>query len=252
MLYYIKNQQKLEDSLPNSLTLNNLGTDIIVAVRYSTRARRVAIRINAGGATLVVPINNKMVSGAGYKFLLSKETWIRQKLGQVRSAQYVQVDPHIIPLFGKIHMLQYTDVTIDEYDVQIKEGIIQIYSSLPELERHNALIRFLKELLFKKIIELLTSLQRKHNFSFSEVKIMNNKTRWGSCSSKGILSFNWRLIFAPTEILNYVVIHELCHTVEMNHSKSFWHLVERLYPDYSIARSWFKENAFRLHQYLKD
>jgi predicted metal-dependent hydrolase len=65
-----------------------------------------------------------------------------------------------------------------------------------------------------------------------------------------VLSFNWRLVFAPKEILEYLVVHEMCHMIEMNHSMRFWNLVEKLYPDYKVAKLWLKQNGVRLHQYL--
>lgn len=75
------------------------------------------------------------------------------------------------------------------------------------------------------------------------ITIRSQKTRWGSCSSKGNLNFNWRLIMAPGEVLDYVVVHELCHLVYMNHSAMFWKLVEEILPDYRKQRQWLKENG---------
>lgn len=82
---------------------------------------------------------------------------------------------------------------------------------------------------------------------YHTISIRDQKTRWGSCSSKGNLSFNWRLILAPSEILDYVVVHELCHLTYMNHSKDFWNMVASIIPDYKIRRKWLKENGYTLH-----
>jgi hypothetical protein len=79
--------------------------------------------------------------------------------------------------------------------------------------------------------------------TYGSITIRDQKTRWGSCSSKGNLSFNWRLILAPPKVLDYVVIHELCHLKEMNHSQKFWAWVESIMPDYPIYRKWLKENG---------
>ena len=83
--------------------------------------------------------------------------------------------------------------------------------------------------------------------NYTSITIRDQKTRWGSCSGRGTLSFNWRLILAPPEILDYVVVHELCHLTHMNHSKEFWKLVESVIPDYKIKRKWLKENGHTLH-----
>lgn len=79
--------------------------------------------------------------------------------------------------------------------------------------------------------------------TYGKISIRDQKTRWGSCSSEGNLSFNWRLILAPPDVLDYVVIHELCHRKEMNHSKEFWALVESLMPHYKECRKWLKKNG---------
>lgn len=82
--------------------------------------------------------------------------------------------------------------------------------------------------------------------SYSRISIRDQKTRWGSCSSKGTLSFNWRLMLAPPVILDYVVVHELCHLTHMNHSPAFWQAVEKVYPDYKSARKWLKDHGSEL------
>src|SRR3989338_9320393 len=75
-----------------------------------------------------------------------------------------------------------------------------------------------------------------HNFSYKEISIRNQKTRWGSCSSKGNLNFNYGIVFLPAKLLNYVILHEMCHLKEMNHSKKFWRLMEEIMPDYLERR----------------
>lgn len=81
------------------------------------------------------------------------------------------------------------------------------------------------------------------NVSYGRISIREQKTRWGSCSSKGNLNFNWRLILAPEEVLDYVVVHELAHRREMNHSKAFYAVVESVLPDYRAARRWLREHG---------
>lgn len=75
------------------------------------------------------------------------------------------------------------------------------------------------------------------------IAIRDQKTRWGSCSARGNLNFNWRLMLAPPRVLDYVVVHELCHRKEMNHSKAFWNAVETVLPDYKELRKWLQDNG---------
>ena len=82
--------------------------------------------------------------------------------------------------------------------------------------------------------------------TYERIVIREQKTRWGSCSSRGTLSFNWRLMLAPPAVLDYVVVHELAHLQQMNHSKRFWDVVAQVMPDYKVYRNWLKENGMRL------
>ena len=81
------------------------------------------------------------------------------------------------------------------------------------------------------------------NVQYGRITIRNQKTRWGSCSSKGNLNFNCLLMLAPDEVVDYVVIHELCHLIDMNHSKAFWKQVEQMMPDYQKHRKWLKDHG---------
>jgi Predicted metal-dependent hydrolase len=79
--------------------------------------------------------------------------------------------------------------------------------------------------------------------SYGRITIRNQRTRWGSCSSKGNLNFNVALMLAPKEVMDYVVVHELCHRLEMNHSPRFWKEVGRVIPDYKNMEKWLKDNG---------
>ncbi len=81
---------------------------------------------------------------------------------------------------------------------------------------------------------------------YTSIAIRDQKTRWGSCSSRGTLSFNYRLIFAPPRVLDYVVVHELCHLTHMDHSKNFWNMVAQFMPDYKTYRNWLREHGREL------
>ncbi len=89
----------------------------------------------------------------------------------------------------------------------------------------------------------LTEISTSYDISYNMMRISSAKTRWGSCSRKRNINLNWRLIFAPPGILDYVIIHELSHLTHMNHSKVFWACVERMMPDYKTHRTWLKKNG---------
>jgi predicted metal-dependent hydrolase len=85
--------------------------------------------------------------------------------------------------------------------------------------------------------------------SFQDIHIKDQKSRWGSCSSKGNLNFNWRILMAPEPVCDYVIIHELCHLVYMDHSADFWHLVEQLCPSYRQYKKWLRDRADLLYKF---
>ncbi|NLC43510.1 MAG: M48 family metallopeptidase, partial [Clostridiales bacterium] len=78
---------------------------------------------------------------------------------------------------------------------------------------------------------------------YGKITIRNQRTRWGSCSGKGNLNFNCLLMLTPPEIMDYVIVHELCHLLELNHSANFWNEVERVLPDYKVHKEWLKNNG---------
>lgn len=87
---------------------------------------------------------------------------------------------------------------------------------------------------------------RQIGVTYGRITVRDQKTRWGSCSQTGNLNFNFRLILAPSEVLDYVVVHELCHRRQMNHSTQFWQEVAQVLPDYRKRKAWLTENGWRL------
>lgn len=82
--------------------------------------------------------------------------------------------------------------------------------------------------------------------NYTSITVRDQRSRWGSCSSRGTLSFNYRLIFAPAAVLDYVVVHELCHLTHMNHSADFWNMVASVMPEYREYRKWLREHGHEL------
>lgn len=91
-----------------------------------------------------------------------------------------------------------------------------------------------KEKALNFVLKKISEINKVYRFEYKKVYIRNQRTRWGSCSSKGNLSFNFKIIYLPEDLQNYLIAHELCHLEHMNHSKSFWDCVERAIPDYKI------------------
>ena len=98
----------------------------------------------------------------------------------------------------------------------------------------------------KIILERVHHYARVGEYTYQSVSLMSATTRWGSCSARKNLNFNWKLVMAPLEVLDYVVCHELAHLVELNHSRDFWERVRKIFPLYRQYRTWLKRHGHTL------
>lgn len=113
----------------------------------------------------------------------------------------------------------------------------------PDYKKDPSLEKLYREKARKRITERVSYFAEKMGVTYTSIRIGSARTRWGSCSARGGLNFQWKLILMPPEILDYVVVHELAHRIEMNHSPRFWAQVEKILPDYRQRRQWLKENG---------
>jgi predicted metal-dependent hydrolase len=132
-------------------------------------------------------------------------------------------------------------VRIEAEDGKIRFGTESITADSandykPAIQKH------LRKLAQHELPERVLELASLHGIEVARVSVRNQKSRWGSCSRRGTISLNWRLILAPEFVRDYIILHELAHRRQMNHSDKFWQEVEQLYPDYLTAERWLKVN----------
>jgi predicted metal-dependent hydrolase len=125
-------------------------------------------------------------------------------------------------------------VRIDGEVIEAGDGVGDLR---PLVERH------LRELAQRELASRAWELAARHSCALGKVCIRNQRTRWGSCSRRGTVSLNWRLIQVPETVRDYLILHELMHLREMNHSRRFWQEVERVCPGYREAERWLRRNA---------
>lgn len=228
-----------------------LGTepDILeVSARLSLKAKHICIRITpTNGVELVLP--KRASFSQAHKFLIGKELWIRNKLRKTKAPIPILDKPKTISIFGQEHELILNDYNISK-PIEIIDNKV-IISNVVADDRITSILTFHLRKIMKMEVEKYALLKAQElNVKYSRISIKDTSSRWGSCSSNGALSFSWRLILAPKNVMEYVIVHELCHLIEMNHSHRFWHLVEKTYPQHHEARIWLKKNGKTLHQII--
>ena len=142
-------------------------------------------------------------------------------------------------------ILKKKEAWISKHIEKIKE-IKERFEAEPTEKLTREKVIALAEEALKVIPERVEYFAKVIGVTYGKITIRNQKTRWGSCSSKGNLNFNCLLMLAPPEVLDYVVVHELCHRKQMNHSKAFWLEVEKVLPNYKEVRKWLKEEGSQM------
>ena len=224
-------------------SVNIDGRQIPLIVRRHPRARRMILRINVLGEGAIVTIPSNASASDAFELIRSKSYWLLNQMNKIGERIYFG-DGVQIPFQGVQHVVRHCE---EEYEtVWIKNGEIYISGEVEYLSRR--LGEWLKRQAHIIIIPLVQKKAKKINKTVSRITIRDTFTRWGSCSVKGGLSFSWRLIMAPPEILDYVVAHEVSHLAHMDHSPRFWGTVEILSEHVKKGRSWLKNNGSALHR----
>jgi predicted metal-dependent hydrolase len=209
-------------------------------IRRSPRARRIRVKVDPhDGVEVVIPqrATHKQAQAA----IVELRPWIDRRLQEVHAARArLQPPPGTVPFLGAHLRLRH------------EPGRTRAHRSgdelrLPAHNPHEALERWYRAQARTEIAPRLTNATAALGITKpTTLAIRNQRTRWGSCSSTGTMSFNWRLVLAPEPVLDYVVWHEACHLVVMDHSRRFWALVERHVPDYREPRRWLRRNGAAL------
>jgi predicted metal-dependent hydrolase len=219
--------------------------DAPVLIRVSPRARRVGLRIDAGERKVEVILPRGVAVKTGLRFLEAKRDWVAARLEALpRPVPFVE--GALVPVLGVVHRIR-RELDPAAPPVRIIDGEIRVRADPAHLARRlrDHLIAAARAEIAPRARRIAALIGR----DVARVNLRDTKSRWGSCSAQGSLSFSWRLIFAPEPVLDYVVAHEVAHLVEMNHGPRFWALVARLVPDSAGPRAWLKRHRTRLLSY---
>jgi predicted metal-dependent hydrolase len=216
-----------------------------LAIRVSPRARRVGLRIDAAERRVELVLPRGVPASAGLRFLATKRGWIAARLDALpRPVPFVE--EAIVPVLGMPHRI-CRELDAGAPPVAIIGGEIRVRGDPMHLGRrvHDHLVQMARREVARRARLLAARIGRNP----ARISVRDTKSRWGSCSARGNLSFSWRLIFAPERVLDYVIAHEVAHLAEMNHGPRFWRLVENLAPGSATPRAWLKRHRSQLLAY---
>ena len=219
-----------------------MSSSIKYKIIYSKR-KTIKIAIDNNGEVIVTAPEN--ISTEAIDNVIKKRTnWINDKLNEIKNRITLPKDS--ILYLGELRKVK---VIIQKY---LKKEFVVEHNNLfiINVRSQDNVIKVLKNYLIQEFDAIVRVKVKNYEKYFKmkpiDIKVKDVKSKWGSCTYDNKLCFNYRLIMANEEIIDYVIIHEMCHMVHKNHSKDYWNLVEKLYPIYKKCDKWLKENGYLL------
>ena len=218
-----------------------------IRIKHSARARRLALRLDPKERVINLVIPKGVSLKKAQNFARYHETWIEKALMELPPTVPFLQDK-TIPLLGADRTIsiernaahKITDISLTPDHLHIKTN---------KDDPSARIERFLKNLAKEKLTEMATAKALDINKPVKSITVRDTKSRWGSCSDDGKLSFSWRLIFAPSLAMDYVVAHEVAHLIHMDHSKKFWALCRDLSIDFVEGEYWMRNHGHELMRF---
>ena len=225
------------------------GSDININIKRKLILKKVSIKISKKRIDIKAPyfLSDKSLDQLinSKKFWINKQLDIQYKSQLFKKKEYVNGENFLY--LGEIYKLKI--IVGDKFYVKIKDNFLLAHvkdkEDIAKIKKLISKWYLTKSLIYFK--EQTENYALANNLALHSVKVRNYKARWGSCSVKGDISFNWRLIMSPLKIIKYVIIHELMHLKEHNHSPKYWDHVKILYPDVKEAKEWLMYNGQTLN-----
>ena len=218
-----------------------------VQYKRSKQARRLSLRLDNKERIFVLTIPPRCPKTKAERFLMKHVDWMEDKLAELpERTPFTQ--GQIIPIFGQNTRIDISlDKTLKKTSIALvgKQLIVRTNREDPSAR----IQRFLMKLAKEKLSELAHEKATEINKKIGKISVRDTKSRWGSCSADGNLSFSWRLLLAPPEALDYVVAHEVAHLKHLDHSRAFWNVCEKLSEDYEDGKYWMRTNGHELMRF---
>jgi hypothetical protein len=217
---------------------------VLLTVRRNARAKRMRLRVDFETAGIILTLPQGATEEHGFRFVLSQTQWILDRLASL--PPWVPFRPDaLIPLLGEDHPIRHRPA--DGHRVRVEQGEIIVPGCLEAVPRR--VERWLREEARRVLTERAHAHAARLARPVGRIAVRDTRTRWGSCSAAGNLSFCWRLIMAPPHVLDYVAAHEVAHLEVRNHGPAFWRTVATLADDVEAAREWLLRHGPGLARY---
>ena len=204
-----------------------------------TNKRTLSLMINAKGE-LIVHAPYHYPENKIFAFIKEKEDWIIKKQNAIRSNSYI--NPNVInyTIFLFLGKELTPLIAKDVKEIMISDNKLLIPAKFPSDKILSKVEKWYRKVASDVLVERVRYMAERLKLRPNEITTNNNKTRWGVCDSHGNIAINWRAIFLPPNLLDYIVVHELCHLLEFNHTPAFWQVVGNVLPDYQMLRKHLK------------
>lgn len=218
------------------------GRALPLRIVENDRARRLTLRIDAGGRGLRITVPPGLARGEVERFLTRHQGWLEQRLAKVPDRPQVRPDIKM-PLRGVPHLIVHDPGKRGTVTVSRNESGPTLLVHGERLHLPRRIADFLKREARRDIEALVDKHSAAVGRRAKAIRFRDTSSRWGSCTADGVLSFSWRIMMAPPPVINYLVAHEVAHLKEMNHGPKFWKLCEDLCPDTERCKAWLKRNG---------
>lgn len=215
-----------------------------LVIKRHQRAKRICLRYNPTDHAISLTLPRHTRVSDGLAFLMQKTEWLVEALQEVPTRK--QIKPGVvIPLLGKRVRIKH-DADLS-HAWMLCDDVLYVSGERAQFSQNVAYA--LREIASRTLSTIANRYATRIGRRIQRISVRDTRSRWGSCSSTARLSFSYRLIFAPKEVMEYVVAHEVAHLRHMNHSQNFWNLVGFLSHDYEAAKDWLKLHGKDLYRF---
>lgn len=222
------------------------GKSLPLTIKQNARATRMTLRIEPGGRALKMTIPQGLPEREVNAFLNRHQGWLMTKLARFSGESQIEEGGSIL-IRGISHRIERTGKIRGLTEAILVDGEPVLRVSGDEEHLNRRIVDFLKKEARQDLDRLVAIYTGRIGRRAKSLSLKDTRSRWGSCSADGALSFSWRIVMAPPKVIAYLAAHEVAHLQEMNHGPDFWALCGRLCPDTDDAKRWLRRNGTMLH-----